>query len=55
MSTKVTKAQVTREETLDAIRYLWGTGATMQMRSDDQHYTEILIRFTAEKMNIELG
>jgi hypothetical protein len=50
MNTKVTK-----QEVIDAITYLWGTGATLQMRSDDQQYTEILIKFAANRTGIELG
>ena len=46
--------KASREEVIDAIRYLWGTGATQQMRSDEQHYTEILIKFAAIRMGIEL-
>ena len=46
--------KVTRQEAIDAIQYLWGTGATLQMRSDDQHYTEILIKFAAIRLGIEL-
>lgn len=46
---------VTNKQVMDAIQYLWGTGATLQMRSDDQHYTETLIQFAAQKLNVELG
>lgn len=52
---KVTRQQITEDQALDAIRYLWGTGATMQMRSDDQQYTEILVRYAAERLGVELG
>jgi hypothetical protein len=47
--------KVTHKDALDAIQYLWGTGATLQMRSDDRQYTEILIKYAADRMNIELG
>jgi hypothetical protein len=47
--------EVKRSEVIDAIQYLWGTGATLQMRSDDQQYTEILIKFAANRTGIELG
>ena len=47
--------EVKRREVIDAIQYLWGTGATLQMRSDDQQYTEILIKFAANRTGIELG
>jgi len=47
--------KVRRNEVIDAIRYLWGTGATLQMRSDDQQYTEVLIKFAANRVGIELG
>lgn len=46
---------VTNKQVMDAIRYLWGTGATLQMRSDDQQYTEVLIKFAANRVGIELG
>ena len=49
------KEEINLKDVVDAIHYLWGTGATLQMRSDDQHYTEILIQYTASKLNIELG
>lgn len=51
----IERNKVTRDQALDAIRYLWGTGATMQMRSDDQQYTEILVRYAAERLGVELG
>lgn len=51
---KVTRQQVTEDQALDAIRYLWGTGATMQMRSDDQQYTEVLVRYAAERIGVVL-
>lgn len=51
---KVTRQQITEDQALDAICYLWGTGATMQMRSDDQQYTEILVRYAAERLGVEL-
>ena len=44
----------TKHEVIDAIQYLWGTGATLQMRSDDQQYTEVLIKFAADRLGIEL-
>lgn len=49
------KEEINLKDVMDAIQYLWGTGATLQMRSDDQYYTEILIQYTAHKLNIELG
>jgi hypothetical protein len=50
------KEEINLKDVVDAIQILlWGTGATLQMRSDDQHYTEILIQYTASKLNIELG
>ena len=50
MSTKVIRAEV-----MDALQYLYGTGATEQMRTDEKHYTEILIKFAANRMGIDLG
>lgn len=47
--------RVTKEECMDAINYLWGSGATMQMSRDQQHYTEILLKKVAWYYNIELG
>lgn len=48
------KEEINLKDLMDALQYLWGTGATLQMRSDDKYYTEILIRYTASKLNIEL-
>jgi hypothetical protein len=47
--------QVTKDECIEAINYLWGTGATMQMSSDQQYYTEILLKRVANAYSIELG
>lgn len=47
--------KVTKEDCVDAINYLWGSGATMQMSSDQQYYTEILLKKVAHYYNIELG
>ena len=47
--------QVSRNEVMEALQYLYGTGATEQMRTDEKHYTEILIKFAANRMGIELG
>jgi len=47
--------QVSKKECMEAINYLWGTGATMQMSSDQQYYTEILLKKVANQYNIELG
>lgn len=44
-----------RESAIEAIQYLYGTGATEQMRRDDQYYVEALINYAADKLNIELG
>lgn len=50
MSTKVT-----REEVMSALQYLYGTGATEQMRTDEKYYTEILIKFAANRIGVDLG
>ena len=47
--------QVSKKECMEAINYLWGTGATMQMTSDQQYYTEILLKKVANAYSIELG
>ena len=47
--------RVTKEDCIDAINYLWGSGATMQMSRDQQHYTEILLKKVAHYYNIKLG
>ncbi len=46
--------KVTKDEVMSALQYLYGTGATEQMRTDEKHYTEILIKFAANRMGIEL-
>ena len=45
---------VTDKECKDAIEYLWGTGATQEMTSDKQYYTEILLKKVANDLNIKL-
>jgi len=47
--------QVSKKECMEAINYLWGSGATMQMSSDQQYYTEILLKRVANAYSIELG
>lgn len=54
-STKVLKKLVNRKEAMEALEYLYGSGAIEQMSYDQKFYTDILIRFTAERLNIELA
>jgi len=44
-----------KDSAIEAIKYLYCTGATEQMRGDDQYYVEMLINYAADKLNIELG
>tara|TARA_R100000329_G_scaffold50557_2_gene46610 strand:+ start:2453 stop:2617 length:165 start_codon:yes stop_codon:yes gene_type:complete len=47
--------KVTKKECLDAIKYLWGMGYTLEMTSDKKYYTEILLKKVANLYNIKLG
>ena len=47
--------KVSRDEVMEALQYLYGTGATEQMRTDEKHYTEILIKFAANRIGVDLG
>lgn len=47
--------KVSRVEVMEALQYLYGTGATEQMRTDEKHYTEILIKFAANRIGVDLG
>lgn len=51
---KVTRQPITEDQALDAIRYLWGTGATMQMCYTTLKYTEVLVRYAAERIGVVL-
>lgn len=53
-SSKVLKKLVNKKEAIEALEYLYGSGAIEQMSYDQKFYTEVLIRFTAERLNIEL-
>ena len=44
-----------KDSAIEAIQYLYGTGATEQMRRDDQYYVEALINYAAKQLNIELA
>jgi hypothetical protein len=46
--------KVSKKECLEAIDYLWVAGATLEMTSDKQHYTEILLKKVANDYNIKL-
>lgn len=47
--------EVSKQECLEAIEYLWTCGATLEMTSDKRHYTEILLKKVANMYNIELA
>ena len=50
----MTKEAYLKEGAIEAIQYLYGSGATEQMRRDDQYYVETLINYAANQLNIEL-
>ena len=50
----MTKEAYLEEGAIEAIQYLYGSGATEQMRRDDQYYVETLINYAANQLNIEL-
>ena len=45
---------VTEKDCIDAITYLWYEGFLDQMRSDDRHHTEILLKRVANTLNHKL-
>ena len=51
----MTKNSYLKDGAVEAIQYLYGTGATEQMRRDDQYYVEALINYAANQLNIELA
>ena len=51
----MTKNSYLKDGAIEAIQYLYGTGATEQMRRDDQYYVEALINYAANQLNIELA
>ena len=48
------KNKVTKKECMDAINYLWTSGKTLEMTSDNKLYTEILLKKVANVYGIEL-
>tara|TARA_Y100000401_G_scaffold25134_1_gene17435 strand:+ start:615 stop:785 length:171 start_codon:yes stop_codon:yes gene_type:complete len=46
--------KVNKKECMDAIEYLFEWGAVNDMRSDDKHYTKILLNKVANVYKIKL-
>ena len=46
--------EVSKEDCLEAIDYLFTNGYTQEMTSDKQYYTEILLKKVANDYNIKL-
>ena len=46
--------KVTKKECLDAIQYFWTMGMMEQMRSDEEHYVNVLLKKVANDYSIEL-
>ena len=46
---------VTKEECIEAIEYLFGAGFIEEMTTDKKHYTMILIKKVANDYGIELA
>lgn len=47
--------RVKRSEVMDALEYFHGAGYIEQLRSDDQYYVDILMRFAASRCDVELA
>jgi len=43
-----------KEEVMDALKYFHGGGYIENLHGDEKYYTEILMNFAANKLNIEL-
>ena len=46
--------KVTKKECIDAIKYLFTMGYTLEMASDKRYYTEILLKKVANDYKIKL-
>ena len=46
--------KVRKEEVMDAIDYFWSEGFISEMKSDQKHYVEILLKKVANIYNIKL-
>ena len=43
------------KDVMEALNYFYGDGFIEQLRTDDQHYVNILMNFAAKKLNVELA
>jgi len=46
--------KVSKKEVMDAIDYFWSEGFISEMKSDQKHYVEILLKKVANTYNIKL-
>jgi hypothetical protein len=46
--------RVKRSEVMDALNYFHGAGYIEQLRSDEQYYVTILMKFAAQRCDVEL-
>lgn len=46
--------RVFRRDVMEALNYFHGAGYIEQLRSDDEYYVTILMKFAAQKCDIEL-
>ena len=47
-------ARVKKSEVMDALNYFHGAGYIEQLRSDDEYYVTILMKFAAQRCDVEL-